>query len=124
MNKSYQNTASAQPRLKVKMAEVQLRSEGKDIQEKISCTMDKAIQDTLYRLLDVSIICKQNKTAAIWGFSLCPQYSIRQLRKINHMLKRKHGRAYLKSSRLRSVIGFPVRRQLSIKQAFNGGIKI
>jgi len=61
----------------------------------------------------------EEKRNSMLGFSLCPEYSVKQLQKISLILKAKHGRAYLKSSLLRSTISFPVRQQLILKRVFN-----
>src|SRR6188472_1825827 len=54
------------------------------------------------------------KKEDILCLSLHREYSSKQLRKIKNLLRAKHGRSYLSSSLLRSIICFSVPRQIII----------
>jgi hypothetical protein len=60
-------------------------------------------------------------TEYIGGFSLCPSYSVRQLRKINYIEKRKvkHTHRNLKWFLIRSNRSVPVHRQVLVKNIHN-----
>jgi hypothetical protein len=69
---------------------------------------------------------REDETEILQGFSLCPDYSIKQHRRINRLEVRrtKYGHKNLKLAVLGRVRNVPLKRQLIIKRSFGEGVRI
>jgi hypothetical protein len=69
---------------------------------------------------------QEDEIEMLQGFSLCPDYSIKQHRRISRLevRKTKYGHRNVRLAVLRRVRNVPPKRQLILKRSFDGGVRI